>query len=101
MKTLDNTNAADAMANVSDIKFFGDGDTWTLICKASSVDQGWMKSTKAMEVPGGVVLQVTTQQRNPDGSHVIAEAITYVPGVWVSNRGGGPPFLDSLATRYR
>ena len=29
----------------------------------------------------GVVLQVTTQQRNPDGSYAIAEALTYVPDV--------------------
>ena len=35
-----------------------------------------MKSTKAMEVIGGCVVQVTTQQ----GSN-IAEALTFVPGV--------------------
>ena len=40
-----------------------------------------MKSTKAMEVSGGCVVQVTTQQRNPDGSYAVAEALTFVPGV--------------------
>ena len=30
-----------------------------------------------------VLVQVTTQQRNPDGSYAIAEALTYVPGVMV------------------
>lgn len=40
-----------------------------------------MKSTKAMQVPGGCVVQVTTQQKNPDGSYSVAEALTYVPGV--------------------
>jgi len=39
-----------------------------------------MKSTKAMLVPGGTVIQVTTQQRNPDGSYAVAEALTFVPG---------------------
>ena len=43
-----------------------------------------MKSCKAMEVPGcGVCIQVTTQQRNPDGSYAVAEAVTYVPGARV------------------
>jgi hypothetical protein len=40
-----------------------------------------MKSCKAMEVPGGCVVQVTTQQKNSDGSYAVAEALTFVPGV--------------------
>jgi hypothetical protein len=28
-------------------------------------------------------VQVTTQQRNPDGSYAIAEAITFVPDVYI------------------
>jgi hypothetical protein len=41
-----------------------------------------MKSTKAMQINGyGCVVQITTQQKNPDGSYAIAEAITFVPGV--------------------
>ena len=44
--------------------FWGNGDTFKLISKASSKEEGWMKSTKAMEIEGvGVVIQVTTQQR--------------------------------------
>lgn len=80
-KTLDNTNVAEVKAKISDVKVFGDGDTFKLICKASSESQGWMKSTKACEVEGiGCIVQVTTQQRNPDGSNVVAEALTFVPG---------------------
>ncbi len=76
-KTLSNTTADQAKDQVKDIKFWGDGNTFKLISKASSVAEGWMKSTKAMEIPGvGVVLQVTTQQ----GENV-AEAITYIPCV--------------------
>ena len=79
-KTLDNTNVADVVAKVSDVKVFGDGDTFKLICKASSEFQGWMKSTKACEVKDvGCIVQVTTQQMNPDGSYVVAEALTFVP----------------------
>ncbi len=114
-KTLNNTNAEEAKKNVSDIQFFGDGDTFKLICKASSKEQGWMKSTKAMQIDGvGCVVQVTTQQNNRTGAMVfeydekggfikndptdnssslkqshaidcaIAETITFVPGVKIS-----------------
>ena len=43
-----------------------------------------MKSTKAMEVIGGCVVQVTTQQRNADLTYSVAEALTYVPGVKIA-----------------
>jgi len=83
-KTLTNTTASQAKDNVSDLKVWGDGDMFQLLCKASSQAEGWMKSTKAMNIEnGGVVVQVTTQQRNPDGSYSLAEAVTYVPNARV------------------
>jgi hypothetical protein len=76
-KTLVNTDTNGAKKNVKDIQFFGDGDTFKLISKASSVKEGWMKSTKAMQIDTvGCVVQVTTQQGNN-----IAEAVTFVPNV--------------------
>ncbi len=78
-KSLHNTTANGAKKNVRDIQFWGDGDTFRLISKASSEAEGWMKSTKAMPVGNSVVVQVTTQQRNPDGSYAVAEALTTVP----------------------
>ena len=78
MKTLGNTCANGATKNVKDIVFWGNGDLFKLISKASSQNEGWMKSTKAMQVGNSVVIQVTTQQRNPDGSYVVAEALTTV-----------------------
>ena len=80
-KTLHNTCANVATKNVKDIQFWGNGDTFKLISKASSESEGWMKSTKAMDVEIGVVVQVTTQQKNKDGSYSVAEAITYIPNV--------------------
>ncbi|MGL5715471.1 MAG: hypothetical protein ACRCX2_20800 [Paraclostridium sp.] len=75
-KTLGNTDVNAATKNVKDIVFYGNGDTFKLICKASSNNEGWMKSTKAMEIEGvGCVVQVTTQQGDS-----IAEALTFVPG---------------------
>ena len=77
-KSLHNTCANGAKKNVKDIVFWGDGDMFKLISKASSENEGWMKSTKAMQCGNAVVVQVTTQQRNPDGSYSIAEALTTV-----------------------
>lgn len=80
-KDLSITEVRGAKANISDLKVYGDGDTFALLCKASSQEQGWMKSTKVCNVPRGCIVQVTTQQRNPDGSYAVAEALTFVPGV--------------------
>ncbi|MGL4520321.1 MAG: hypothetical protein ACRCUJ_11790 [Phocaeicola sp.] len=76
-KTLHNSTVSQAKQNVSDLITFGDGDTFLLICKASSKSEGWMKSTKAMQIDGvGCIVQVTTQQGNN-----VAEALTFVPNV--------------------
>jgi hypothetical protein len=80
----DVVNTEDAKAKVSDVVVVGNPDQWGLLCKASSKSQGWMKSAKAMEVPGGCVVQVTTQQ----GSNV-AEALAYVPGVKIAEDVNG------------
>ena len=86
-KTLHNSDIFEARKNIKDINIVGNGDLFQLLAKASSNDEGWMKSTKAMEIPGGCgcVVQVTTQQRNPDGSYAVAEAVTFVPGVKIGN----------------
>jgi len=81
VKTLHNLGISEARKNVEDIQVVGNGDMFQLLCKASSQSEGWMKSTKAMQTPCGCVVQVTTQQRNPDGSYAIAEALTFVPGL--------------------
>ena len=81
MKTLHNSDVSGARKNVKDIKVVGNGDMFRLLCKASSEAEGWMKSTKAMEVPGGCVVQVTTQQRNENGTYAVAEALSFVPCV--------------------
>lgn len=79
-KDLGITEVRGAHANIQDLVVYGNGDTFALLCKASSQEQGWMKSTKVCNVCGGCIVQVTTQQRNLDGSYAVAEALTYVPG---------------------
>ena len=83
-KALTVESVQDAQAKVSDIKVVGNGDAFALLCKTSSESQGWMKSAKAMEVPGGCVVQVTTQQ----GDNV-AEALTFVPSVKLADDVNG------------
>jgi len=83
-KTLCNSDINGAKKNVKDIETFGNGDMFQLLCKASSKAEGWMKSTKAMEIPGvGCVVQATTQQ----GENV-AEALVFVPGVKIVDDEG-------------
>lgn len=118
MKKMGITDINGARANVKDIVVFGDGDTFKLLCKASSEKEGWMKSTKAMEIPGvGCVLQVTTQQRNqaqttflgklaklifgskfkPEVSYAVAEAVSFVPGVKIAkDKNNGSKLVSIL-----
>lgn len=78
-KALDVTSVEDTKEKVSDVVIVGNPDQLQLLCKASSKSQGWMKSAKAMEIPGvGCVVQVTTQQ----GDNV-AEALTFVPDAMI------------------
>ncbi len=83
-KTLHNSDVSGAKKNVKDIVVVGNGDMFQLLCKASSQAEGWMKSTKACQTPHGCIVQVTTQQRNIDGTYSLAEALTFVPGVKIA-----------------
>ena len=78
-KPLDVKDTEDAKRKASDVVVVGNPDSFRLLFKASSKSQGWMKSTKAMEVPDGCVVQVSTQQ----GINV-AEALVFVPGVRIA-----------------
>ena len=90
MKTLHNSDISGAKKNVPDTVVYGNGDLFKLLSKASSQREGWMKSTKAMEIPHvGCLVQVTTQQRNPDGSYAVAEALQFVPGVVLLENAAG------------
>lgn len=78
-KTLHNSDVEGTRVNVPDVRVVGDGDLFLLLSKASSEAEGWMKSTKAMEIEGaGCIVQVTTQQGDQ-----VAEALCFVPGVEV------------------
>jgi hypothetical protein len=42
-----------------------------------------------METPHGCVVQVTTQQKNIDGTYSLAEALTFVPSVKIADDENG------------
>jgi hypothetical protein len=65
---------------------FGDPDRFQLLFKANG--KTWEKSTKAMQLPGGCLVQVSTDELNPDGSRSVAEALAFVPGVRVVDEAG-------------
>ncbi len=72
-----NIDTASTHVVTPDLKVFGNPDMWQLLTKASSTSEGWMRSTKALEVPGaGCFIQVSTQKHNN-----VAEAICFVRGI--------------------
>jgi len=92
-KTLHNSDVSGARQNVKDIKVVGNGDTFKLLCKASSKNEGWMKSSKACEIKGvGCIVQVTTQQ----GDNV-SEAVTFVPNAKIIDDVNGGRKLVSVS----
>jgi len=67
-KSKDNDNAGS----------FGDPNIWALLNKAWNKTEGWMKSTKCLNVPDlGVLVQVSTHHKGQ-----VAEAVTFVPGAY-------------------
>lgn len=81
-KTLNVKSLEDSKNKISDIEVFGNPDVWKLLCKASSVNEGWMKSTKVMELANGkgCLVQVSTQQGDN-----IDEALVFVPDVTLND----------------
>lgn len=76
-------------AEASGMKTYGDPGAWKCICKAWNEKEGWMKSTKAMQVgAAGCLIQVTTQQKNPDGSYTLAEAVCFAERVNLTEEAG-------------
>lgn len=76
-KTLDVVDAATLVEKVKDVSIYSNCvSDWVTLHKVSSESEGWFKSTKALDLKTGVLIQVTTQQ----GDNV-AEALQYCHGV--------------------
>ena len=83
-RSLSIVDRASMKAETPDAEIAGDPGRWRLVCKASSVSQGWMKSTKVLDVPGGCLVQVTTEHRDQGRVVACAEALTFVPNATVA-----------------
>ena len=100
-KSLGVTDPLSAKAKILDIAVWGDPNAWLVLAKASSESQGWMKSTKVMPVDKiGVVIQVSTQQRNSDGTYSVAEALQFIPGAKVIEEFDGSGIVVSRRLRH-
>jgi hypothetical protein len=77
-----------------DVKIVGNPDQFVLLFKAAG--KSWKKSTKAMPVDTGCIVQVSTEQLSPDGSVAVAEAVTFVPGTIIGDddHGGGKRLIS-------
>lgn len=81
-KDMDNKDTETTRSTTPDVKVVGNPDIWHLVCKASSQKQGWMKSTKVMQIRNGCVIQVSTQQ-----GHHVAEALSFIPNAILEDFG--------------
>jgi hypothetical protein len=80
-----NANTKELLEKDKTVKVIGNPDLWVIISKVYSTENGWMKSTKAMNIEGrGVLVQVSTQFADQ-----VAEALTFVPDAMVEG-----PFKD-------
>ncbi|GAJ06774.1 unnamed protein product [marine sediment metagenome] len=96
-KTLDTSGQNPARKAVSDMKVIGNTDNFKLLFKASSENEGWMKSTKAMQVDGvGCLIQITTQQKNVDGTYSLAEALVFMPNTRIVEDENSGRKLESI-----
>ncbi len=97
-KPVSNKNMPEAKEATPDLKIIGKPDDFVLLCKVYSVEQNWMKSTKAKYIPNiGCLVQVTTEK----GSE-IAEALTFVPGVVIiDDENGGKKLIAAGDARRR
>lgn len=89
-KDLTVLSNVDAKEKINDVEIYGI-DMWTLLCKASSKSGNWMKSTKAMQIGKGVLIQVTTQQ----GDNV-AEALQFIDKCKISLDADGLPYITAV-----
>ena len=69
-KSLGNTDINGTRKNVPDVVVYGDGDTFALWLKASSQSEGWLKSSKVANVPGGCLVQTEIRKNIPMNTRI-------------------------------
>jgi hypothetical protein len=59
------------------LKITGNPDLWQTLQKVTDPATGWTKTTRAMQVPGGVLINTCSRKT---GAPIAAEALVMVPG---------------------
>ena len=79
-KLVESTDDARRLAEAKGENFqtSGNPDRFKLLFKAQG--ERWRKSTKAMDVPGGCLVLVTSERESLDGDWTTAESLQLVPG---------------------
>lgn len=85
-----------AEAQGEEVRVFGDPDRLKLLFKAQG--PRWKNSTKAMDVPGGCLVQVSSERQGAAGDWTTAEALQYVPGVALEADPDGQGFALRAAS---
>ena len=67
----------------------GNPDAWKILCKVSSEEQGWMKSTKVMAVGNkGVMMLVTTEHKSNGVITCCSETLQFMAGIRLQEING-------------
>jgi len=81
MKKRTVSNTTPKQAAQSGVEFLGDPNKWVVLHKAWNTREGWMRSTKALEIPGvGCMVQVSMLDEDR-----IAESLCFVPDVGIAD----------------
>ena len=72
------TNVEEWSEKEQNDEIYGNPNHFVVLFKV--VSSNLKKSTKAMQLDNGCIIQVTTERRSPDGAWSVAEAVSFVPG---------------------
>jgi len=86
------TNDLKQQINREEVKIFGNPDKLVLLFKAEG--SNWSKSTKAMQVHGGCILQVSTERKGANNTWTVAGALTFIPGAVINGTQSDNYSLD-------
>lgn len=68
------------------LKIEGDANLWITLQKVRDPNSGWIKTTRAMTTPAGVLINTCSRKT---GAPIAAEALVLVPGCRLYQRANG------------
>ena len=71
-----------------DVEKIGRDGLFQLICRTSSKKEGWSKTTRAMTIRSGCLIQVSTTNNGN-----MAESLVYIPNVTIQKDDNGNNYI--------